>query len=693
MCVGERIGHLPQHVGDAGCGDHPAVLEDRLERASLDVLHRQIEAVLRLSRVVHRNDVRVVELRGGLRLAQEVLERVLALSHLLGEHLERDVPVEDGVAGEVDDPHPAPSELAQDAVAPLRVGRAAGRCGLLGALLVPGLLRLFETLGHVAEVIVEREDPLVHVDRRHEVAVLLVDLRELVVQVERLTRDRTLAERLLELLHRETDHSLASEQAPEKGRRVREPLVLRLDPLQKTDRGIVTADLRVERSGLEIETRALEEIGRTGPVPRLLRALGRLLETPGPFVGGRGAIEGARRPEHLGRLRRVAPLLVALPRLVVLLELAVEVRRSGVFLGPLEQRRGLHVLALIAEVLAPQSGGSGFVPRALERLGRPFRLPGALEELGGPVVLPLREGQVPGIAVGAGPDEQQLRLLEAFETDEELGRLGGELADLLLALGALAGETGSLLVEDRHETLRGLGVAARAQEGLGGLTVEADLEVAATGLQVVSRTLQHLRGHGLLVDLDVATRRVGEALELRIDGPGLLPPLGLLVELRRLDEPVLVVEHLGGSNEVLRFEEDLGSLVAEPLREQEDPSLLGTLFGLDQGRHLAEPPKLTARAADLGGAVPFRRGRRRWRTAAPQGRRGDERDHAQEGQRGSDVLVAENLRRALRGQGERTSQQSLRLERPEPELGPERPGTILAAQPGVETQTAPHQQR
>src|SRR5436190_39428 len=71
-----------------------------------------------LAAVVDRDDVRVREARGVLRLAPEALDELLVGGVPLVEDLDRDPPAELLVLGEVDVRHPACAELSHDAVAP-----------------------------------------------------------------------------------------------------------------------------------------------------------------------------------------------------------------------------------------------------------------------------------------------------------------------------------------------------------------------------------------------------------------------------------------------------------------------------------------------------------------------------------------------------------------------------------------------
>jgi len=83
------------------------------ERAAFDELERDELG----GRVVDSRDVRVVEARGGQRLAREAAAQV-PVGGGRAQHLERHEPAELHVLGLVDHAHPAAADLADHAVAP-----------------------------------------------------------------------------------------------------------------------------------------------------------------------------------------------------------------------------------------------------------------------------------------------------------------------------------------------------------------------------------------------------------------------------------------------------------------------------------------------------------------------------------------------------------------------------------------------
>ena len=99
-----------------------AAQDQLLQRAAVEVLHRDVVGALRLAAVVDRDDVRVREPGGVRRLAAEALDELDVLRVAVVEDLDRDPPPELLVLGEVDVRHPARAELADDQVATVEDG-------------------------------------------------------------------------------------------------------------------------------------------------------------------------------------------------------------------------------------------------------------------------------------------------------------------------------------------------------------------------------------------------------------------------------------------------------------------------------------------------------------------------------------------------------------------------------------------
>ena len=92
-------------------------LQALFQVASLDVAHGDEEDVLGRPGLVDRHDVRVVDRRGQLRLAQEAVTERLVLGEPGSQQLQRDTPLEPQILGQVDDAHAAPAQRRLDPVA------------------------------------------------------------------------------------------------------------------------------------------------------------------------------------------------------------------------------------------------------------------------------------------------------------------------------------------------------------------------------------------------------------------------------------------------------------------------------------------------------------------------------------------------------------------------------------------------
>ena len=114
--------HLFQHV---------------IQPQALDELHDVIRHAVLLADAEDRDDVGVVQLGGGLRLALEPPLGLGVEQHVLGQHLERDVTAQRHLLGLVDDAHAPLADLAEDAKIAELPQRGSRRCRrLLGGLLM-----------------------------------------------------------------------------------------------------------------------------------------------------------------------------------------------------------------------------------------------------------------------------------------------------------------------------------------------------------------------------------------------------------------------------------------------------------------------------------------------------------------------------------------------------------------------------
>ncbi len=125
----ERLCDLREEI-DRALGLERAVLGHDLGQVrALDVAHREEEQAVLVSRLVDRDDVRVVERGGDPRLAQEALAEALVLGELGGDDLERDLAAEALLLGAVDRTHPATADERFDSVAgDRRSRRQHGAC-------------------------------------------------------------------------------------------------------------------------------------------------------------------------------------------------------------------------------------------------------------------------------------------------------------------------------------------------------------------------------------------------------------------------------------------------------------------------------------------------------------------------------------------------------------------------------------
>ena len=102
--------------------DGPVELEQTLgdqilEVAAADVPHGDVDDAVLLTRVVDRDDARVVERCDHLRLLDEALAEVAVAAEVVGERLDRGLAAEDRVLGVVDEAHAAAAEQSEHAVA------------------------------------------------------------------------------------------------------------------------------------------------------------------------------------------------------------------------------------------------------------------------------------------------------------------------------------------------------------------------------------------------------------------------------------------------------------------------------------------------------------------------------------------------------------------------------------------------
>ncbi len=112
----ERVGDLARDLERVLEGQAPLALQPVAQRFALYVRHHVVQHPGGLTGVVQRQDVRVGETRDDLDLAEEALGAERG-GQLRPQDLQRDLPAEALVVGQVDEGHAAAPELALDGVA------------------------------------------------------------------------------------------------------------------------------------------------------------------------------------------------------------------------------------------------------------------------------------------------------------------------------------------------------------------------------------------------------------------------------------------------------------------------------------------------------------------------------------------------------------------------------------------------
>ncbi len=119
MRGGERIGELPRDFDRFGQWQRTA-LQPRKQGFAFDVLEYDHHLAVEIEDVMHGGDVRVIERRGGARLAHQALAPFGRIGVGALHRLQRDLAIEPGVFRQPDDAHPAGTELADDVIRPDR---------------------------------------------------------------------------------------------------------------------------------------------------------------------------------------------------------------------------------------------------------------------------------------------------------------------------------------------------------------------------------------------------------------------------------------------------------------------------------------------------------------------------------------------------------------------------------------------
>ena len=115
--VPERFGN--RHADpDRFCHSAGTLLEAIAKRHAFDVFHDDHERAAVVDDVVHLRDARVGEATGGAGLPKDACVRDRVVRDAAHDSLQRDDPLEPGIAGEVDLPHSAGAKQSHDLVGP-----------------------------------------------------------------------------------------------------------------------------------------------------------------------------------------------------------------------------------------------------------------------------------------------------------------------------------------------------------------------------------------------------------------------------------------------------------------------------------------------------------------------------------------------------------------------------------------------
>jgi hypothetical protein len=123
---------------DVDAGLAPEALRHRF---ALQVLHHEVElAVLRVAEVGDVDDVLVADLIDGLRLGHEPADDVRVLRELGVDRLHGDLLADDGVLGQIHDPHSPLTKLGGDLVIADRVADIDHGRRVLRPLFITGIV-------------------------------------------------------------------------------------------------------------------------------------------------------------------------------------------------------------------------------------------------------------------------------------------------------------------------------------------------------------------------------------------------------------------------------------------------------------------------------------------------------------------------------------------------------------------------
>ena len=109
-------GRVDLGFGPGPVAQPPQLVDDQIQALALDELHGVETDIAVLADLVDWNDIGVMQSRGGAGLAAEPLQDRPVAGRLPRQYLERHPVAERDLLGLVDDPHAAPTDLAEDPV-------------------------------------------------------------------------------------------------------------------------------------------------------------------------------------------------------------------------------------------------------------------------------------------------------------------------------------------------------------------------------------------------------------------------------------------------------------------------------------------------------------------------------------------------------------------------------------------------
>jgi hypothetical protein len=118
VSIVERTGDRIKEAHRIAQTEGTLLLQDGVERATRDILHRDVVQALLLTDIVDGNDGWVVEVRCGRGFALKTLDELLIQTELRSQYLERYLALEERIYGSVNTSHTAAAQLGANLVAP-----------------------------------------------------------------------------------------------------------------------------------------------------------------------------------------------------------------------------------------------------------------------------------------------------------------------------------------------------------------------------------------------------------------------------------------------------------------------------------------------------------------------------------------------------------------------------------------------